>query len=157
MSCIFKSAKLEEAYSYILIDIYAYCIQQLLFNHDHGVFPDYVPSIIERNCYGCMHQCGSQKHHNLCILPFQHQAEDLFHAALAEINEERISETFRETVSGRDLPFVHSDCKYKFFLDVSWRKYVFIQRNENYILEKVIYNEHIERNPPTLKDLNRRG
>lgn len=155
----FECDRLEQAYTDILIHIYAYEIQRIIFNDFGGGFnEEYVQGLVERQCFGCQFNCSSQKHHDICLLPFQDQIEFLFDFALAEINQEKVTEEFHKSVLEKQLPFVNSQGKFKYFLDENWRKYCFIEREGEYLLEQVICIEHLSRYPTHGRlDLNRKG
>lgn len=136
--------RLEQAYSRILLDIYACAIHRIIFistsDEEGGL-----RALKYRDCIGCRLNCGSQRHHDICTLYYLDQVEYLYGSALSELDENQIQVLFYSKILEGGLPPIEKKSRFYHFIQPHWRKNFFLKEFEEEIVGTVIYKQHVVR------------
>lgn len=124
----FEYERLDDEYKDVLIEIYSDRIRRLIFEDcGQGFTGVDGEGLIKQHCIGCQYQCSSQKHHNLCLLPYEVQIEELIDYAFGGINEIEITAAFEEHVSkSSKLHSLGFNSPHKHLLDGEWRQNIWL-------------------------------
>lgn len=137
----FESDFLEDKYRTILLETYTLEIIDLIFSNPNEGFLNehFTEGLIHGQCIGCQYNCGSQKHHDICLLPFEQQIERLFDFAVALIEERKITHVFQQKIIANfPLAELTRWSSHAYFLSEEWRK-------ESFLTNYIVYSELMDR------------
>lgn len=140
---------LDDTYKDILVEIYAERLQFSIFTDTgEGYTGVGACGLIHKQCFGCQFQCSSQKHHDVCLLPFEDQIEFLIDYGLGEVNEVEITQTFiRHLSESGKVPSISLVSPHRHLLDGQWRQNewltLFVVRHD--IINRIVCMEYFRR------------
>lgn len=145
-----------------MLSLYTFQVLQEIFNQPGtGYYQTQATGLIHKQCFGCQFLCPSQRDHNICLLPFYEQIEQLFEFAIAEIEERKISYLFAKEISEANPPLANitSNSPFSYFMDEEWRQKSFLTDFSVYseIMDKAVCEKHLEREEIQAPEKKRSG